>query len=273
MTNSIELNFETNLEIRINNSKPIELTSLTMSLLAVGHQYASFIESETNKEYEARTELYIKDVRSGSVVIELVANSLPLVPLLWTGGSLSEWVNYTKSTMEWLTGKISSPPKELTKKHLAQWDNIIDPIAKDHGSQMNISAKEGNVTINQYIINSNDALAAQERIQIEKNKLDEPDSNTHRMKVMTWYQTKFDLDSETGDRAIIEAISKKPLKVLFENNAVKRAMLEGDAEYNKPWHELAYVVDVDVQTVKGSPKAYTILRVYTGHTFDPTFES
>jgi len=71
---------------------------------------------------------------------------------------------------------------------------------------------------------------------------------------MIWNQTKFDDESHTGDRAVIESISKSPIKVIFENNAVKKAMLGGDSRFSKPWHELAYIVDVQVQTLHDVPK-------------------
>ena len=46
-------------------------------------------------------------------------------------------------------------------------------------------------------------------------------------------------------------------------------MLLGDVRYPKQWHELAYIVDVKVQTVQGIPKVYTIINYYDEDTFDP----
>ena len=43
----------------------------------------------------------------------------------------------------------------------------------------------------------------------------------------------------------------------------------GDAKFNKPWQKLAYIVDVSVQTIQGSPKLYTIINYYDEETFDP----
>ena len=99
--------------------------------------------------------------------------------------------------------------------------------------------------------------------------MDEPDDHIQAKKVMYWYQTKFDDESHTGDKAIIESISKKPIKVIFENNAVKKAMLKGDSRFSKPWNELAYLVDVLVQTVRDEPKVYTIINYFDDETFDP----
>lgn len=46
-------------------------------------------------------------------------------------------------------------------------------------------------------------------------------------------------------------------------------MLGGDSRFNKPWHKLAYVVDVEVQTVMDEPKMYTVLRYHPDQTIDP----
>lgn len=267
--NMIEIDFDKKLEITINNEKPVVLTDLTLSLLGISQQFQRFVESETNQDYQAGAELYIKEVRKGSIVLELVAQTMPILPLVWSGGSLSEWVNLSKAIIEWLLGKIESPPKELTKQDLKQWHNILEPVAKDGASQFNISASENGVVVNQFFINSQEANAAQNSILRQIGRLEEPDEHIHRNRVMCWYQTKFDTESHTGDKATIEDITKRPLKVIFENNAVKEAMLGGDAKFKKPWHKLAYVVDVEVQTINGQPKAYTILKYHPEHTFDP----
>jgi hypothetical protein len=81
VSNVIEIDFSHKLEIKINNQKPVVLTDLTMSLLGINQQYQRFIESETNQDYDASTELYIKEVRTGSIIVELVALTMPIVPL------------------------------------------------------------------------------------------------------------------------------------------------------------------------------------------------
>ena len=265
----LELDFSKKLEITINNNTPVALTDLTMALLGVGQQFERFIENETNEQHAASSELFIKDVRSGSIIVELVAQAIPVVPLLWQGGSLLEWVNHIKSVIEWLNGKLVSPPKDLTKQDLKQWSNILEPVAKDHSSQMNFTVSNGGRIINQIFITSEQANAAQNQIKREIGKLEEPDDHTLSKRVMVWYQSKFDSLSSTGDKAVIESISKAPIKVIFENNAVKKAMHLGDVRYPKQWHELAYIVDVKVQTVQGIPKVYIIINYYDEDTFDP----
>lgn len=265
-----ELDFTKKLEVKINNKHPVVLTDLTISLLAISQQYQKFIETQTNENYQAGTELYIKEVKSGSIIVELVAQALPVVPLLWTGGSLVEWASQIGQTYAWLLGKLDTPPQNYSKQDFNQLHSIVEPVAKDSGSQLNLTVNdEAQVNIYQITINSEQANAVQNRINREIELLDTPDDNIHRKKVMYWNQTKFDLDSNAGDKAIIESITKTPIKVIFENNAVKKAMLAGDSRFNKPWQQLAYIVDVKVQTIKDVPKLYTIIDFHDKDTFDP----
>lgn len=266
----IELDFNNKLEVTIRNEKPVVLADLTLSLLGISQQYQKFVESETNQDYQAGAELYIKEVRKGSIVVELIAQVMPIVPLIWSGGSLNEWLNCAKSTIEWLLGKAKNPPKEMSKQDFKQWHSILEPVAKDSASQLNITVSDGGVNINQFYINSQEANAAQNEIKKQLHSLESPEEHIQKRRVMYWNQTKFDSESNTGDKAIIESITKRPVKVIFENAAVKDAILAGSNNYVKPWQKLAYLVDVEVQTINNQPKAYTILNYYPEETFDPS---
>ena len=263
-------NEESYLEVVIKNTKPVVLTDLTLSLLAISQQFEEFVESALPPDAHVSSELLIKEVRNGSIVFELMAHAIPVAPLLWNGGSILEWSKVAKDMMLFALGKAKNPPKELSKNDLKQWDNILEPVAKDSGSQMNLMVRDhANVVVNQVIINSADANAAQNNIRRLINEYDEPVDVTHKKRVMTWYQAKFDPESQTGNRVKIESISKKPMRVLFDNNSIREAMYAQGSEFGVPWHKLAYVVDVQIQTVNEQPKVALITNFYPKQTFNP----
>ena len=264
----LELDFRNKLEIKFENRKPVLLDDLSNALLSVGDEYARFVEATTTERYVATNELFVKEVRTGSLVFELITVSVPVLPLLWEGGSLKEWVEVAKGTMEWLLKKSEKPPVEVSKPDLQNWNAIMEPVAKDHGSLLIFSASGSATVTNNIIITSEEAGTAQQTLRELLAKQDSPTNQIYRNKVMTWYQTRFD-DSDRGDKAVIEDISKKPTKVIFENQSVKTAMLRGDPRFNRPWNELAYVVDVKVQTVRGVSKLYEVVDYHEEHTFDP----
>lgn len=264
------INFNNKLEIKYSNVRPIELSDLSLSLLSISHQYQKFIENETNDFYNSNAELFIKEVRAGSIIIELVSQTLQVAPLLWTGASLTEWTKQAISIFNWLLEQSHDPPVEISKQDLKQFNNIIEPVAKDHGSQLNFTTSDNANVTNIFIITSETANSLQNSIARKLEKMDAPEDHLQKKKAMFWYQTKFDDESDTGDKAVIESITKKPIKVIFENNAVKKSMLKDNPKFDRPWNELVYIVDVRVETIRDEPKVYTVINYYDDETFDPT---
>lgn len=253
------------------NKNPIDLIDLSGSLLAIGDQYSKFVKAEIGADYTTNTKLFVSEVKTGSIVIELIQEALPIIPLLWQSGSFSEWVKYITDVIGWTLEKYNQKPDHITENNLKQINKMIEPVCNDSGSQMTLVAM-GNSQINiKFEIGSLQANFVQNRINklLEKQKTEE--CYLHRRKIMYWYQTRF-AETTIGDKVIIESISKTPLKVLFENSQDKEFITETDNRFKKPWQKLAYVVDVEVQTINEDPKAYTIKKLYREETFDPCFD-
>jgi len=259
------------LEIVFDNTVPVTLTDLTLSLLSISNDFEEFIGNEMPPDAtHVRGELLVKEIKTGSIVIELMTQTLPFIPLLWEGGAVLEWTNYAKDTLMWLIGKTDQPSRNISKHDLKNWHSILQPVAKDNGSQLNFNVTNRGQIINHFYVNSKEANVAQSKITHEIELIDEPTNQAFKKRVMTWYQAKFDKQSQTGNKAIIESISSKPLRVLFDNNAVRSQMYEQGLDLQRPWHELAYIVDVQVQTINSIPRVATILNFYPDETFDPT---
>lgn len=263
------VDFERRLEIRINNTKPLALGELTASLTAVGDQFSRFISESMPEGVDASAQLLVREVRAGSMVFELVAHSLPYVPLIWEGGALNAWVTQFSATLQWLSGQIGDRPRDLSKQDLRRISSIVRPIAQDNGSQMNLVVSDGGTIVQNFNLSSSQAAKIEKRAADELLALDEPNGHVRTKQLMTWYQARFDDSSDTGSKAIIEAISSKPVKVTFENAEVRRQMMHGAPRINRPWQELAYLVDVEVQTIAGVPKLYTVRAFHPEETFDP----
>ena len=64
----------------------------------------------------------------------------------------------------------------------------------------------------------------------------------------------------TADKAIIPAVSDKPLPVYFLKHAdLKEQMVQGQPN---PLKDTTYVVDADIQMVDGEPKGYLVTHVH-----------
>jgi hypothetical protein len=93
----------------------------------------------------------------------------------------------------------------------------------------------------------------------------------YNKQLLWWYQIRFDSKSDSGDKAVIENIFKKPIKVIFKDEVIKQNMIN-TIGFAKPWQKLAYIVDVEVLFLNEKPKTYKILDFYPEYTFDPDEE-
>jgi len=168
-----------------------------------------------------------------------------------------DFCKYLNSAYSWLLGNESDKPAAIEIANLENLSNIIEPVAKDNGSQINISTV--NITEPIYIsINSQESNAIQNAITRFTGDLKKPISSIHEKVVLYWYQARNDVKAKTGDKAIVESISKKPVKAICMNESIKAKMLR-DSE-NPFTH--SYIVDLTVETVQGRPALYRILDVH-----------
>lgn len=137
------------MKFEIKNKQPIELIDLTNSLLALGNEYQRFI-SRTHPEAEASdVKLYINEVRSGSVIALLTAMSPQLIEGFSYVNTVVDFASFLKNTFEILTNGKANKHTDLSPATLSNINQILEPIAKDNGSQLNIGTL--NVTGNVYL--------------------------------------------------------------------------------------------------------------------------
>ena len=253
---------ETSLVYEFHNVRPIELLDFTNSLLAVGEQYKSFIRRKGGPWTEDDYRLYVKEVRSGSIIAELVSMATqgqmiaPFAPfIIQFTQQLGEWFEFLKGV------KDVKDIKELflgaTKKDFQQVSQIIEPVAKDGGSQINLIATQGGTIIYNAPLNSIEANAVQNGLRRRIEAIPETVSGIQRDQVLYWHQVRDDRAEKPGDKAVIERFSKRPVKVRFYSDDVKKDLL--DREEN-PFRKL-FIVDVDVTEIGGKPVLYKVLDV------------
>lgn len=250
---------EAKLTIKIENKRPIEITDFTDSFNSLASQYYKFLSENDNFKLSQDTKLYIKEIRSGSIITEL-SDLVPLVlPFVESSNSAIEFTGFLKKGFDYFLGKTEEKPKEFDAKDCNNFSNIIKPIAKDNGSNVFFNADwnfEG-ATVN-FIFNSVEANAIQNGIQREKETLKEPTKNIQSKVLFYWDSAKYDEKSKSVDRGFIDSVSLKSLRVSFDDDYTKKLML--DIEEN-PFH-LAYIVDVEVMEIQGVPSVYKIIRMH-----------
>ena len=250
------------LRFEIRNNLPLDLSDFALAMMSFSNEFqkhngANFPEIPSDKP-----RLFVKEIRSGSVIADLVAaaaSSLPLV--IEHGESILKFGKWFKSAVDFYAGKSNDRPSGIDNRSLKNMCDIIAPVAKDRSSQLNIGVINVNATnpIFHVTYNSDEASAARGRMLTELGEGAKIQRNRHERVLMYWHQARNITDSPVGDRVVIESVSKSALKVVFANESLKFRTI---SMANENPFKLGFIVDVEVQTVRDVPKAYTVTDVY-----------
>src|SRR5660397_48818 len=93
------------LVIEIKNQHPVELIDVAQSMLGVGSEYQNYIARYASHIGADGAKLYVKEVRSGSIITELVALAPFALPLIDHADSIIEYGGYLKVAYDWLSGR------------------------------------------------------------------------------------------------------------------------------------------------------------------------
>jgi hypothetical protein len=245
---------EAEFTIEVKNTRPIELLDLTASLTALANEYQRHLNRDHAEDAASEVRLYVKEIRSGSVIAELMAASPTIMQGLSYVNTVISFSTFLKKSYDFLTGKSEEKPAELDRKALEHLSQIVEPIAKDNGSQLIIGTVNGNV----YYVTSAEANQAQNTV----NRLLRDETTTatkyHEKVLLYWHQARNDARSTTGDKGIIESISELPVKVICMKESLKVEMI---LDIENPFKE-AYIVDVAVETINGKPVVYKVMALY-----------
>lgn len=243
------------LTIKYDIGRPADLGDFSRSLLALASEYENHAASTIDPPFGAAMRLQIKQVQSGSIIADLVPYASGMLGFLADSNTVLSFAESLRDLYTRLVGdgnSAESSPKTATLKNFG---DIVEPIAKDSSSQLNINQVSGNVNIT---ITSTEAKAAQNEIGRIIRDGAVPHVGLHVQVAMHWHQARNDVTSNVGDRAIIESISPSPVKVAFTTEYMKAQMISTD---DNPF-DFAYIVDVYVETVKDRPVLYKVDKIH-----------
>lgn len=245
---------DSTLTITLKNQRPVELLDLTASLHALGEQYGEFVHSRGYDPLADNVRLYVTELRTGSIIAELKAMAEQSSLVLKHAEVFVAFLANFNDIINFFLAMSRPATRPVSRGDAEQVAQILEPVAKDQGSQLFLEVK-GDVTIN-YHYTSDQAGIAQNNI---RRYLGSPatESGPFTKEVMTLHQIRGDT-SKVGDRGVIERFGKRPVKLEFMNEEAKRAVLDRD---ENPFR-LAFIVDGLVSTADGKPALY---KIYTVH--------
>lgn len=254
------------LTFKFHNKVPVALDDLSVSLSALAQLYEDYLAASGKAEPEEGVRLYVHDLQTGSIiaVLQAIADQGHLlfgehgvVPALKSAfdqaDTLAGFLGSLNDVVQFFLGK-PVVAKEPTKKEADQIIKIFEPVAKDAGSQLNVQFT-GTVNFQpiHYHYNSQEANA----VQNSARRFLGPTLPTNQMlcdETLVLHQVRGDPKSKSGDKGIIESISRMPVRLLFSSDEIKKDILESP---DNPFQRV-FLVDVEIKTADGKPALYKV---------------
>jgi hypothetical protein len=252
----IELGSEPSiLSVELRNSRPVELVDLTMSLTALGQAYEEFVHSHGFDPVAGNARLYIKELRSGSIIAELATALDQASFFLDYLDAFAGFVTHIDDVTNYFLGRRTLDEKP-TKKQAERIGQIIEPVAKDGSANLNMNVLGDGAKIDVHFhISSERANATQNGIRRFLGD-SPPITGMYQDQVLILAQVRGDPKAKAGDFGIIERFSNRPVKLRFSSEEVKEKVLEVAYPFDK-----CFVVDCEVSTVNSEAAQYKIYAV------------
>jgi hypothetical protein len=265
--------------IRLDPGGPIDLEGLGASFAALARFYARH-HGPTKDEVEA-PRLFISKLENGSIVAEIVPYVVMLgqaVPFMQQAMVIAKFTTKVGRAIRVFSGEeVPSAPDVPSKDDARDIREFVRPLTGRRGADLKIQharfeRRDGEkVTILEYSFDENALNRAALTIDAELAKPalpppeveEQPSVKTVREAMLFFQQASRGagkISGRTGDKAIIPAVSDKPLPVYFLKDAdLKEQMVQGQPN---PLKDTTYIVDADIQMVDGEPKGYLVRHVH-----------
>lgn len=258
------------LQIRFDNKDQVELFDFISSMSALNEEYIRFATQNKKQKSINDFKLYVNRVSEGSIVIDLVDNTIRILPGIVP--IIVEFSYFLVETLDYLCGKKDNLPNyyKYNRENFNNYKKIVSIATNNHKNSLSVFCINNNNSVaigNHY--SSVDSNAIQNECGKEIKRLEKSGQSLLREKVsLKLYQARDSALSESkkGNLGIIEEISDKPKVLEFANDRLRYDITK--AEMNPL--NFVYSIDVEIKLREGSLcleshkdiKEYEILKLH-----------
>ncbi|TCS64677.1 hypothetical protein [Varunaivibrio sulfuroxidans] len=137
------------LTLEIKNEKPVDLVVLAASLEAYANQYQDYVRSTGHDVKGENVRLYVQEMRSGSIIAELISLAEQISLVADHLDALGGFVTQIQEISEYYLGKRETK-SEASDKELQRVSDFYEITAQDQGSQINTIVKDGGQVVQNF---------------------------------------------------------------------------------------------------------------------------
>lgn len=257
------------LTLKIDNSQPIELNDFVGAFTSLAREYRAQVRG--NPEFEDDAEIFVKEVRKGSIIADLMPIIVSTAPIVAQHADQAwQAIEFVKKWDERISALIAGKePKGAQKSDLDAFSNAVAAIARDPDASSTLEAatfEDGKREVRAaFKFNTKQAVAAEKTLKVAYRKLEEEKTDKSERVLMIF--TRSDIKDtpngkRSGERVVIEEISKRDLAIMYASDLAKERVKHEVREADDNIFKKGFVVDVLVVSRNEKPVAYKILEVH-----------
>ncbi|WP_207101979.1 hypothetical protein [Paracoccus shandongensis] len=256
------------LTLIIDNSEPVEVGAFVRAFTSLAKEYQETFEK---KGLDGRAEIFITQVRSGSIVadlVPLVATAFPVV--VSHAAQVDQAIDFVAKWGSRITTLASGlVPEGMSKSDLRTFAGAVEAIARDPNASSIIEVatfEDGKREIKAaFRFSTAQARVVEKTIEGEFKRLEQDSDKTHHRKLM--YFTRSDItnapiDRRSGEKAVIPEISQNSLPIIYASDLAEERIKYEIRESQENIFKKGFSVDVSVQYRGDRPLAYRIIEVH-----------
>ncbi len=255
--------------LTISNSQPIELNAFVRAFTSLAKEYQDSVN--LSNDFEGEAEIFVKEVRSGSIIADLlpvVASTLPIIATHAEQVFLAvEFVEKWKDRIEKLASGIV--PEKFTRSELKTFAGAVEAIARDPHASSTLEVatfEDGERQVKAaFKFHTKEAQAVERTIEGEYRRLEAELDETHHRVLMIF--TRSDVgdapkDRRSGERVVIPQISERDLPIIYASDLAEQRVKHEIREADDNIYKKGFSVDVSVLHRNSKAIVYRVLNVH-----------
>lgn len=255
------------IELRLCLAEPAELFALVSAFTAIGNQFERYLR-ESHPNLVGAAKLYVREIRKGSTIVELIPVILPLIEnmdrILIVDGFVRR---YGGVLQKYLSGNRE---ETATKNDISDFMGQVGVIATDPNGTSTISSAVYNQTKTTKRIeikfDTAGARKAKEALDKQALEITLPAFEEQKRVMMRFFQSNLSNPSvgspRTGERVVIESVSSRPLALIYETDLAKERIKHETSADDGNLYKKGFLVDCFVVRSEGRPVAYRVTAVH-----------
>lgn len=257
--------------LRIETKQPIELGEFVSTFVGIGSAYERFNDQE-HPDGRGDARFYVREVRAGSIIAELVPYAIGATPFLGMGmagikhaNDLTKFVDTVRDKLKPYFKRNGRAP-DTSKGEVADFLKTVQAVAHDEDGNLSLAVYEDGQKKVAFSFSSREARQAEGNLLEHRAELDATSAADHQRVTLRFVRPSAEAGKpgrKGGERAIIDKLSRSARPVLYASDLAEQRMKHELLEAHGNVFRLLFDVDVNVEmSATGKPLAYRITAVH-----------